>query len=449
MTTIPQTAPTAPGYIPLLGHALRLAHPKRLGYVQALRAHGPVVKILIGPREVYVLNSPAALQQMLLAPSGTFTKGMLFDRTRPFFGNGILSSNGPFHRRQRRMIQPAFHKQRITEYFDRMSALAAKHIGAWAPDTPFTADHRMRETATQLISHTLFTSQAATRMAAVVARALPVITTGVAWRTLAPADFLYRIPLPANRRFDTLCAELRETTQELIRSHQAEGTDQADLVSLLLSARDTDGLPMSEEELRDEIITIFTAGVETAATTLAWACHILTTRPELTNQLRAEADDVLGDRPIAYSDLERLRLTGAFINEILRAFHPTWLLMRRTTGPVVLDGVAIPAQAEILYSPTTLHRDPLLYPDPDRFDPDRWLDGRTDTLPRCAYIPFSAGNRQCIGDSFAIAELHIVLTTLLRRWLIEPVPGRRARETAHAVLYPRNLAVTVIAPPPR
>lgn len=376
MTTIPRTAPTAPGRIPVLGHALRLAHPNRLGYVQALRGHGPVVKIFIGPREVYVLNSPEALQQMLLTQAGTFTKGMLFDRTRPFFGNGIMSSNGVFHRRQRRMVQPAFHKQRIAEYFERMSALASEHIEAWAPDTVFMADRRMRETATYLISHTLFSSQAAERMTAVVETALPVITTGVAWRTLAPVGLLYRAPLPANRRFDAQCAQLRETAR-----------------------------------------------------------------------LRAEADEVLGGRPITYSDLQRLRHTSAFINEVLRAYHPTWLLMRRTTSPLVIDGVAIPAQAEILYSPATLHRDPLLYPEPEHFDPDRWLDGRTNALPRCAYIPFSAGNRQCIGDSFAIAELHIVLTTLLRRWLIEPVPGRRARETAHAVLYPRNLAVMVTAPP--
>lgn len=439
-----QTVPTAPGRLPGIGHALRLALPSRLGYLQSLRAYGPVVRLYLGTYPIYLFNSPEALREMLQVQSRKFVKGRFFENTRPFIGTGILASEGDFHLRQRRMMQPAFHRQRIAQYIAQMNKEFGQFVENWPARGVISVEQEMRHVTTGVVSHTLLTGTAAGDMAALVEEALPVFVFGVAWRTLAPTELLGKLPTRANRRFDLLCAKLRDTTAALIRERRAAGTDDGDLLSMLLAARDQDtGEPMSDEEIRDEIITVFTAGVETVATTLSWACYALAAYPDVARRLAQEIDQVLAGRPVERQDLSELRYTHAVLNETLRAYHPNWLLMRRSTEAVDIAGMSIPAGAEIIYSVATLHRDPGLFPEPDRFLPDRWLGPEAELLPRGAFLPFGAGNHQCIGESFAMTEMAVALTVIAAKWRLEPAPGRRHREVAAAILHPKSLQLRV------
>ncbi|GHE09728.1 cytochrome P450 [Streptomyces alanosinicus] len=440
-------AVTAPGRLPLFGHLLQLALPGRMAFVQSLRSHGPVVRIYLGTRPAYVLNSPEALRQLLQVQAGKFTKGRLFEKSRPFIGNGILASDGDTHRRQRRTMQPAFHRQRIAQYVTQMSDVAYRHIESWRSGAVLTVMPEMRHLTGALLSHILFSGELARDMAIAIEETLPVIADGVNWRVLGFGELTKNLPTPGNRRFEATREHLWRTTEELIEAYRADPSDRGDLLSLLLAAPDPHtGRLMSDDELRDEIITIFIAGVETMATMLSWALHILSTQRPIAQRLEEEAARILGGRPVKPEDIPELTYTRAFIDELLRFYTPNLLLMRDASEALEIEGTSIPAGTEVMYSPATLHRDPALYPDPGVFNPDRWAGPTTATLPRCSFIPFSVGNRQCIGDSLAMAEMHVVLAALVAKWRFEPAVPRRVREVAGILIQPPStLAIRVTA----
>ncbi|MFJ9456212.1 cytochrome P450 [Kitasatospora sp. NPDC101447] len=438
------TAPIASGRFPLLGHLPQLA-VKRVEFLQSVRSQGDIVRIFLGTRPVFVLNSPEAVHDVLLTQSRKFAKGLLFDVARPFIGNGIITSERDFHRRQRRALQPAFHRDSIAAFVGTMTDIAEEQVSAWRPGEVIAMDLVMRRMMTVMLVATLFSTERPDGAAAVaelgeqVAEHLTTVMRGVFVGTVLPAP-IASSPALGHRKYLAAAAALGELADTAVRQARLDPTDRGDLLSIMFAGTPGNPQGMTDAEARDELLSLLMAGAETTSTTLSWALHELGRRPEITRRIRAECDALPeGALPGAAT----LPFTDRFLREVLRLHQPNWLLMRRALEPVRVCGVELPQGAELVYSAVTMHRDPAYYPDPLRFDPDRWL-GRTEKdLPPGAYVPFALGNRKCIGDHFAMTEMLVVLRSIVSRWRPRPVEGHRVRPVVQALIRPDALPMRV------
>lgn len=436
-------APTAPDRLPLLGHAVALRR-RPLDFLQDARRLGGLVKVYLGPRPAYLVNDPDLVRHVLVTEARKFDKGAFFDKVRAIVGNGLVSSNGAFHLRQRRLMQPAFHRQQIARYAQIMSDFLTERAASWRPGEVLSVHDEMHEIALTLIGKTLFSSDLGEEAVAEVKRSIPIIRDGVTRRTLSPVELLEKLPTPANRRFERAVVRIRRVIDEVVDAYRKDGTDRHDLLSMMLRARDADtGQAMTDEQVSDEVVTIMLAGSETTANTMAWTFYRLGRHPEIADRVAAEAADVLGGRRVTFDDLARLEYAGRVLNEVVR-LYPLWLVMRRSVGPVVLGPTTVPPDTELILSPLAMHRDPKLFPDPMEFDPDRWTPERAAAIPKHAFIPFGSGNRQCIGDGFGWTEALIALVTVASRWRLEPVPGRPVTEAVAATVYPSQLPMIAV-----
>jgi cytochrome P450 len=436
------TTATMPRPLPVLGHALRFRR-RPLEFLESLRPMGDVVAIRLGPRTAYVVNSPDLVRRVLVADAARFEAGLLLEKVKPFIGNGLITLRGATHTRHRRLLQPAFHSRRIARYADVMQGLAAARVEAWRTDAPVKADVEMMELAMAVVGRTLFSTDLDQGIVDEVLRSLPILLDGVRKRMLAPTDLLERLPTRDNRRFNAAIRRLHGVVDRVVADYRRTGTDRGDLASMMMMARDEEtGEGFSDDQVRDEALTMLAAGTQTTATTMAWALHVMSQRDDIQDRAYAEVRDVVGDRAVAYADLERLVYLRHLISETLRLWPPAWLLSRRTAGEVRLGDHVLPPGAPVLFSPYAIHRDPRLFAEPDAFDPDRWRAEQARAL-RPAFLPFGAGNRQCIGEGFAWAEASVVLATILQRWRVRPVAGRVVRTVALATLVPSGVHLFV------
>lgn len=438
--------PTARGRHPLLGHCTFLEETP-LDFVCALRQYGDLVRIFIGPRPVYVLNSPELIRQVFVTEAREFDKGALFDELRVHLGEGLVTSSGDFHRRQRRLAQPAFHADRIDRYAATMTKQADAHTESWEPGKPIELMNAIDVLARDILLRTVFavdpppgTLDAITRWMSLKHHAMArSLSPASAWSERLPR--LLRPHRPAQRPTEEQhLLELRQLLTQAVVQYRTESADRGDLLSMLLAARHPKtGEGMGDKEVCDELLTLFVAGVGTVSAALAWAFHEVARHPSVEETLRSEVRSVLPDgRPATAADIPRLPCTRRVLKEVLR-LHPVWLLMRRTLHPVQLGAAELTPDSEVFVSPHALHRDPLLFPDPDRFDPDRWLPERSARLPRGAFIPFGSGNRLCIGESFAWTEMIIVLATAAGRLRMRHAPGQLVRPRVGTVTRPDGL----------
>ncbi len=433
-----------PGRWPVLGHTVpMLRDPLRL--FSSLPRHGDVVRLSLGPLPVVLVTSPELAWQLLATDADRFDKGIVFDKMRPLFGDGLATSNGELNRRQRRMMLPAFGRARLAGYAENtMTRLAAELADSWRDGQVVQLDQRMQDVVLTIAGETLFSTALGDDALAEIQRSIPVMLKYVLVRAFSP-KFVEKLPIPANRRFDDAAARLRDVIGRTVVTAREQGTDHGDLLSMLLAARDEDtGEAMSDLQVHDEVITILTTGAETTAVALAWFFHELGQHPEVERRFHAEVDAVLAGRPARFEDLPKLVYTGQIINEIVRRTPPL-ILMRRAREDVELGGVRIPAGTEVAVSQHTLHRDPRWFPEPDRFDPDRWAPGKAAALPKGAFIPFGAGARLCPGHVFAPTEIAIVAATLGARWRLVPVPGQKVYPQIKATMQPNRLPMTVRA----
>ncbi|QUQ63458.1 cytochrome P450 [Kutzneria sp. CA-103260] len=432
----------------MLGHtAAMLRRPLR--FLSALPAYGEVVKIYLGPLPVYMVTSPELAMRLLAADADNYDKGIVFDKMRPLFGNGLATSNGEFNKRQRRLVLPAFHRTRIASYAETtMTTLAAESISGWKAGQEVAVDEHMQNLVLSIAGRTLFATELGQDVLDEIQRCVPDLLDNVLVRAFSP-KFVERLPIPGNRRFDAAAARLREVIPRVVLAARAvldagAETDHGDLVSMLLLARDEEtGEGMTDEQVHDEVVTILTTGAETTAVALAWFFHEIAQQPEIEHRFHAEIDQVLAGRVATFADLPRLEYTQRLVNEILRR-NPPLILMRRSRTDVTLGGITIPAGTEVAVSQHTLHRDPRWFPDPDRFDPDRWLPARAEKLPRGAFIPFGAGARLCPGHLFAQTEIAVVAATIAARWRLVPVPGAKVKPRLAATMQPNRLPMTVV-----
>jgi cytochrome P450 len=414
--------------------------------------HGRIVRLKLGRGPVILLTDPDATRAVLV-DHRTFQKGL--GRLSPggepgdtplraVLGNGLLTSRGEHHKRQRRLIQPAFHHERIASYADVMAAEAAAMTGAWRDGAIVDVHEAFAATTLRILTRTVFDVEVSGAEAAMIRNAVNATMRGPGANVILVAltrRFAGRA-LAARREalagIDTMISRLIEARRE------AAG-DRQDVLSWLLAARDeADGGGMSEQDVRDEVLTLLLAGHETSTNALSWAYHLLAERPDVAATLHAEIDAVLADgRLPTADDLAKLPFTRAVVDESMRLYPPAWVLVRHAATDTRLAGHDIPAGTGILMSPFVVHRDPALWRDATVFDPTRWLsepggqyEGVSET--RHAYFPFGGGPRMCIGNTFALMEIALVLAYTSRHWTMTPKPGHRVGMTPRVTLRPRG-----------
>ncbi|WP_107054442.1 cytochrome P450 [Streptomyces sp. NRRL S-350] len=437
--TTRSTAATAPGALPLLGHAPAFVH-RPLDFVAGLAAHGDLVRIRLGPLDAYVACHPELVRR-LLADHRTYDKGgLVLDEAREVLGDGLATCPAATHRRQRRMLQTAFHPDRLPDHAAMMAEEIAGTTAPWRHGDTVDVPAAMHRLATAVTARCLVAAPERAGSLPVHA-SMAAVTRGVARRGMMPLPGADRLPTPGNRRFRRARQDLREVTRRLIAHYRADASDHRDLLSVLLGARDEDGQGLSDAEIHDHVVTFLLAGTETTAATLSWAWALLAANPAVRDRLHTELDTVLDGRPARHEDLPSLPLTARIVSETLRLYPPVWILSRTVTTDTELGGHHLPAGATVLFSPYLLHRRADLFPCPDRFDPDRWL---TTAHPAAGtYIPFGLGARRCIGDTFGTTEAALAIATIAARWTVTPTPGRPVRPTRGSSLAPRPFTATL------
>ncbi|MET8979305.1 cytochrome P450 [Streptomyces sp. NPDC004539] len=451
MTTVsapPSTVPNAPGGLPLLGHIPNMAQDP-LTFFRGLQQIGPVVRIRFANQPAYVVTSPELVRRLHTTEQDLFDKGgPLFDRVRPYVGNGLASCPAHDHARQRPAMQPAFQRSRIERYAEVMTDSADEVTGSWRPGQVLDLYKEMHRLTTLVIGRTLISADQADPAARHIAQAVPDIMRGVYWRMIVPGRFFAALPIPVNRRYEEVTAHTRKVVDKVVDHYRADGTDHGDLMSMVVAACEQE--PDPHAAVYDQVVTFLTAGLESVASSLTHTVRLLHRHPQILARLRAELQEALGGGPDGeprlpgYGDLPKLRFTQHVITEGLRMYPPAWLVSRVTTEDVPWDEGHIPADAGVFFSPYALHRDPSVFSDPDTFDPDRWSPDRVTNVQRQGYFSLGAGRRKCIGDVFGTVEATIALATLLSRWRLFHPPGSAdARPTVTALLLPPRTLVRV------
>lgn len=435
------TAARVPGALPVIGHGLHLFRdPMR--FLRSLPDHGDVVRIRLGPTKAIVLCDPELTRQMLLNDR-TFDKGgPLIARIREAVGNGVASCPHDEHRRQRRLVQPAFHQKRFPRYAELITEQVAEALDTWQDGQTLDMLAELQAITARATVVTMFAGALTPATLEILLEDAATLTAGIYRRMLTPPP-LDRLPTAANRRYTRARARLRRTLGQIIADYRAAGVDHGDLLSILLAARDDTvpgGQGLSDTEISDQVLSFFIGGMETTANLLAWAVHLLANDPDVQRRLHAEVDAVVSGTTAGHADLPGLELTSRILDETLRLYPAGWLITRTTTQDTRLGGHDIPAGTTVVYSPYLLHHRPDLHPDPERFDPDRWVDGQ----PRGgSFIPFSVGARKCIGDVFGLTEAALTLATIATRWHLEPATSAEVQPEANFVLRPQGLQIRI------
>jgi cytochrome P450 len=408
----------------------------------AAREHGDIVRFDAWPLVVHLVFHPEHIKYVLQDNNRNYWKGSLIGRVKPLIGEGLFTSEGDFWRRQRRLAQPAFHRQRIESFAAIMSAAGVRMLDRWertaAPAQPFDLMEEMSRVTLSVVGQALFGIDL-TGEAADVGRAMLVALQFVSEEAFHFFPALLALPTPRNLRFRRARAELDRVVLGIIDRRRHTATAGDDLLAMLMEARDPEtGEGMSDRQLRDEIMTFVLAGHETTAVTLAWASHLLAQHLEVADRLRHEVSTVLAGNAPTLADLPRLELTRRVIDETLRLYPPVAAISRETFAGDEIGGYAIPAKSGVMLSPFVTHRHPALWRDPDRFDPDRFTSEQCAARPRFAYFPFSGGPRLCIGNEFALMEATILLAMIAQRYRIESAPGHVVQHEVRVTLRPRQ-----------
>jgi cytochrome P450 len=330
-------------------------------------------------------------------------------------GNGLLTSEGDFWRRQRRLAQPAFHRQRIGAYGEVMVEYTTRLMSSWREGEVRDIHREMMRLTLEIVVKTLFNADVSGD-AEKVARVLEKIVQPFASQATLKWILDNRLPTPTHRRFNQAAREIDEIVYRIIGERRSSGSDEGDLLSMLLAAHDEDGSQMTDRQLRDEVMTIFLAGHETTALTLSWVWYLLAKNPEVERKFHEELDEVLNGRLPTVDDLPLLKYTEMIAKESMRLYPPAYGLGRQPLEDCEIGGYLVPRKSQVFMFPWALHRDPRFFEEPQSFRPDRWTEAFTNSLPKYAYFPFGGGPRACIGNYFAMMEVVLLLATIGQRF---------------------------------
>lgn len=409
------------------------------GFMMKLSKLGDVATFRMGKIPVFVINHPDLIRDLLVTSHHKFVKGRALQRAKTLLGEGLLTAEHEHHLRQRRMIQPTFHRTRINEYALAMIGDAEALASEWRDGETRDIDKEMMHLTLGIVGKTLFGANVDADADA-VGQAMTTIVSMFNFIMLPFSEQLENLPIPPIRKLKHARKTLDEVIYKIIDARRASGEDKGDLLSMLLHAQDEEtGHAMTDEQVRDECLTLFLAGHETTANALTWTFYQLSQNPEVEAQLVAELDEVLGDRDIVPEDFSRLKYTEKVLAESMRLFPPAWTIGRLSTESHVFGGVEIPAKSLILASQYVMHRDPRFWEDAEKFRPERWeTQSIKEAGNKFIYFPFSKGVRNCIGEGFAWMESVLLVATLLRKWKLSLDPSQKIGVQAMVTLRPKH-----------
>jgi len=408
----------------LLGSLVYLPGRDPLAFFTNLaRTYGDIVSYRMGGEQMFFVNDPQHIKDIFVTHNKSFMKGRGLQRAKRLLGEGLLTSEGAVHLRQRRLMQPAFHRESVAGYGQTMVAYAERMRDGWVDGRTLDIAAEMNRLTLSVVGKTLFDADVESQAVEVGEALTGVMDTF--WMMMLPfADAIERLPVPRLRRARMARVRLDQIIYRMIADRRASGRDHGDLLSMLLEAQDEDdGGVMTDEQVRDEAMTIFLAGHETTANALTWLWYLVAGAPEVEAKLHEEIDRVLQGRRPTFADVGTLPYVERVVTETMRLYPPAWIIGRRALVDYPIGSYVMPARSIIILSPYVLQRDRRYYADPERFDPDRWTAEFRARLPKFAYFPFGGGPRQCIGESFAWMELVLVTATIAQRWKLRLVPG--------------------------
>lgn len=425
-------------------------------FTNTARAYGDLAGFSFGPQKVYLVSRPEWIEDILVKSAGKFAKGIALERAKVLLGNGLLTAAGQEHLKDRRMIQPLFHRQHVQGFADTFVRHATRWRDQVTPGAELDLTREMSGLTLGIIGETMFSSDVQGD-ADEVREALSDAVANFAYAFIPGLDYLQKLPLPMFVRMRTARERLDRVIHRVIAERRTGGSEQpplrSDLISMLLAARDPENPNeggMGDAQIRDEAMTIFLAGHETTANAMAWTWHLLATAPAVEARLHEELDRVVGsgiDTPEGVSprtptieDVPKLEWTRAIVAESMRLFPPAWTMGRRVLEDHAIGGHTIAKGSLVIMSQWVVHRDPRWWPEAESFTPERWL-APTDR-PKYAYFPFGGGSRVCIGEAFAWTEAILLLATIAQRWRFargtHPAPATEPRIT----LRPKGLFLT-------
>jgi cytochrome P450 len=421
-----QRAPLAPGPKgnPLLGVMSDFSRDM-FAFIQRCRNYGDIVSMRFLYMRTYFLYHPDDIEYVVATNAKNFIKSRnqrsaLFQR---LVGNGLLTSEGELWKRQRRLAQPAFHRGRINAYAETMAGYAERMIATWRNGEERDLHRDMMRLTLEIVVKTLFNSDVSAD-ADKVGQVLSRIVTPFAGQATIKWILDNRLPTLSRRRFDRDAQEIDAIVYRIIEARRSSGRDEGDLLSMLLKARDEDGSQMNDQQLRDEVMTIFLAGHETTALTLCWTWYLLAQNPEVERKFHAELDEILAGRLPAMDDVARLPYTEMIAKESMRLYPPAYALGREAINECEIGGFRVPAGAQVFMFQWSTQRDPRFFQDPEAFQPERWTEEFSASLPKYAYFPFGGGPRACIGNYFAMMEIVLVLATVGQRLRFSLLPDQ-------------------------
>ncbi len=405
--------------------------------------HGDFIHYPLGLWEVYQVTHPAIIKHILQDNNRNYSKNTIqYNTLAQVTGRGLLTSDGELWLKQRRLMQPAFHRRRLEAYSDAIVSATSDMIDRWIPSgesqTTVDIDAEMMQVALEIVGHTLFNLDLRNEAQEMTEGVLEMLEY-VVFRASTPIAPPLSLPTRRNRRYLAAMEKLNAVVYDTIAARRVAGVDRGDVLSILMQASDDGSGPaMSDEQIRDEMVTLIIAGHETVASALTWSWYLLSLDPGVRQRMEREIDDVLGGRSPTVDDLHALAFTRQVFDETLRLYPPAWLITRRALNDDQIGEATIPGNALMIMSPYVTHRHPAFWANPAGFDPDRFTPEAVSERPRFAYIPFGGGPRLCIGDSFALLEGPLILATVAQRMRLDLVPSHPVNVDALVTLRPSD-----------
>lgn len=427
-----------PQGLPVLGSMPQLAANPAEFLLKLAVEYGDIARFYMLGREFFLVAHPDYIQEVLVGQRTKFHKSDIDkDIMGKFLGNGILLSEGDYHKRQRKLVQPAFHTNRIQAYAEAIVEYTQRMLEDWQDSTVQRVDAAMQQLTMEIVAKTLFDADV-TGQAQLIGDAMHIFqqTSKTDFRTqnIIPAW----LPLPRNRERVRANKSLDDIIGQIIDERRKTGEDRGDLLSMLLLSEDENGERMNNQEVRDEAVTLFAAGHETTSNALSWTWYLLSQNPDIEARLHAEVDRVLVGRAPTLADLNSLPYTLMVLKESMRLYPPAWMLnARKALEDVIIDDYRIPAGATVFVSAYAMHRNPRYFDDPLRFDPERFTPEAEKAIPRYTYFPFGGGPRICIGNSFAMMEAHLIVATMAQRYRLSLMPAQRVDIEPMVTMAPR------------
>jgi cytochrome P450 len=406
-------------------------------YVRLARDYGDVSSLRLGPTRIYLIAHPDLIEEVLVQKAKQFRKHYAVRMNKLLLGNGLITSEGDFWLRQRRLSQPAFHRDRIAAYSSIMVEFTQRMLSEWQAGSVRNVHADMTQLTLEIIAKSLFDADVRTE-ARDAGAALNSAQESFLVRFQSMLPLPEWVPTPGNLRLRRAIGKLDAIIYRFIEERRGSPEEKNDLLSLLLRARDEDGSQMNDRQLRDEAMTLFLAGHDTTALTLSWLWYVLAQDPAIDARLHAEVREVLGGRPPTFADLPKLEYAERVLKEAMRLYPAAYAIGREALADMELGGWPVRRGQTVLMSQWVTHRDPRFWDNPDKFDPDRWDSERTANLPKYAYFPFGGGPRVCIGNHFSTIEALLLMAAIVQKFRFERTDSEPVRPRPSLTLRPER-----------